>query len=74
MAPVRNVFRYHQIAKQDKHDKKNRDFDIFQQKYQKYLMASNWNFMCYYCKGTYDNFLIWSYEDNRLLQLEAVVF
>ena len=31
------------------------------------------NFLCYLYKGTYKNFLISSYEDNRLLQLEAVI-
>ena len=30
-------------------------------------------FLFYLYKGTYKNFLIWSYEDNRLLQLEAVI-
>ena len=47
-------------------------FHIFQQNI-KNIKLPIITFLCYLYKGTYKNFLIWSYEDNRLLQLEAVV-
>ena len=36
-------------------------------------MANYENFWAIYTKERIKNFLIWSYEDNRLLELEAVV-
>ena len=36
-------------------------------------MANNWNFCAINTKEHVRTSYIWSYEDNRLLQLEAVV-
>ena len=41
-------------------------FHIIQQKYYKVILNGQLlKLLCYLYKGTYKNFLIWSYEDNR---------